>query len=445
MKIKILLPLLAAAAVSFPSLAVTDKEMDQAKVIAAQLYLRWANDGSGYLDAIKPTSMADLESKLKPKEKENIKAFKSVKIPSDYASWDKTKLTEFWGVTFFTSPALDAGGKRAKDRVKAKISAMTIAAPSAKKEEPKAEPAPVETAEQPAATQTAPTVQQPAQDLPTAEEAVEKTEEILADQNAIAKDAEEKQYQEESSGTWGYVIALVLLLGAVVWLVVYAANMMKKQPSGEGDETGKGAANEAELRQQFTKAMGKKNDELSQISANLAASEKENSRLMDIIEDLKQQNASLKAEVAALNQRAAQRPAAPQPAVRPEATQAPEAGRNAEAAKSTAAKAMPNTIYLGRANARGLFVRADRRLNPGHTIYRLDSRDGLVGTFKVIDLPEVTDIALENPVQYLAGGCTAIDIEDTAGATSIVTENAGTAIFEDGCWKVLRKSRIRYE
>ena len=414
MKIKTLLPLMAVAALAFPSFAVTDKEMDQAKVIAAQLYLRWANDGSGYLDAVKATSMADLESKLKPKEKENLKAFKSVKIPSDYASWDKAKLTEFWGVTFFTSPALDAGGKRAKDRVKAKIAAMTIATEAA-------------------ASTT------PAADVPTADEAIEKTEDILADQNAIAKDAEEKQYQEESSGTWGYVIALVLLLGAVVWLVVYAANMMKKQPSDDPEaQTKGGAANDAELRQQFSKAMSKKNDELSQVSANLAASEKENSRLMEIIEDLKQQNASLKAEVAALSQRSAQRPA-PQVA---ESSVQPEVRKPAEA---PAAKSMPNTIYLGRANARGLFVRGDRRLNPGHTIYRLDTRDGLVGTFKVIDLPEVTDIALANPVQYLAGGCTAIDIEDTAGATSIVTENAGTAIFEDGCWKVLRKSRIRYE
>lgn len=431
---------MAVAALAFPSFAVTDKEMDQAKVIAAQLYLRWANDGSGYLDAVKATSMADLESKLKPKEKENLKAFKSVKIPSDYASWDKAKLTEFWGVTFFTSPALDAGGKRAKDRVKAKIAAMTIAAPSAKKEEPKADPAPVaEAAPQPATTTEATASATPAADVPTADEAIEKTEDILADQNAIAKDAEEKQYQEESSGTWGYVIALVLLLGAVVWLVVYAANMMKKQPSDDTDaQTKGGAANDAELRQQFSKAMSKKNDELSQVSANLAASEKENSRLMEIIEDLKQQNASLKAEVAALSQRSAQRPA-PQVA---ESSVQPEVRKPAEA---PAAKSMPNTIYLGRANARGLFVRGDRRLNPGHTIYRLDTRDGLVGTFKVIDLPEVTDIALANPVQYLAGGCTAIDIEDTAGATSIVTENAGTAIFEDGCWKVLRKSRIRYE
>ena len=104
-----------------------------------------------------------------------------------------------------------------------------------------------------------------------------------------------------------------------------------------------------------------------------------------------------------------------------------------------------HVIYLGRANSRGIFVRADRRLSPGNTIYRLDTEDGLVGTFHVVDNPAVTAIALEHPLEMLSGGCSAIDIEDTVGATSIVTESSGTAIFENGYWKVLRKSSIRYE
>ncbi|MDE6702925.1 MAG: hypothetical protein K2K00_04525, partial [Muribaculaceae bacterium] len=57
---------------AIPALAVTDKEMEEAKTIAAQAYLRYANDGSGYLDEFKATTMAQLESKLKAKEKENI-------------------------------------------------------------------------------------------------------------------------------------------------------------------------------------------------------------------------------------------------------------------------------------------------------------------------------------------------------------------------------------
>ena len=129
--IKKFITFLIMAIVATPLFAVTDKEMEEAKTIAAQLYLRYANDGSGYLDDVKATTMSQLESKLKAKEKENLEAFKSVKIPADYASWDKARLVEFWSVTFFASPNLSAKGKVGRNRVKSRISAMNIAAPSA--------------------------------------------------------------------------------------------------------------------------------------------------------------------------------------------------------------------------------------------------------------------------------------------------------------------------
>lgn len=419
-------------ALAIPAKAVTDKEMEEARTITAQAYLRYANDGSGYLDDFKATSMSELESKLKAKEKENIKAFKSVKVPSDYASWDKARLLEFWAVTFFTSPNLADKGKVARSRVRQRISAMTVADPVAaapkevKKEgpAPAAEPASAVSEESPATAGTP---------LPSAEEAEEKQEEILADQNAIAQDAEEKQFRKEDSGTWIYVLVLIVLVGIVVWLVVFAANMMKKQaeplatrPSSSDSDS------EKKLREQFTKAMGKKNDELAQTAAALEASEKDNARLMDSNDTLKAEIARLKTEIASLR---AGISAAGEAGVKP-ATPRSEQRRSAE---------MPNVIYLGRANRQGVFVRADRRIAPGNTIYRLDTRDGLVGTFHVVDDPEITDFALSNPVEYLSGGCTALDIDNTDGVTAIVTENAGTAIFENGCWKVLRKSRIRYE
>ena len=87
---------------ALPLGAVTDKEMEEARAITAKAYLRYANDGSGYLDEVSAKTMSELNSKLKAKEKENIKAFNSVKVPTDYASWDKEKLVEFWAVTFFS-------------------------------------------------------------------------------------------------------------------------------------------------------------------------------------------------------------------------------------------------------------------------------------------------------------------------------------------------------
>jgi len=431
--IKRIIASVVLAVFAIPLFAVTDKEMEEARTITAQTYLRYANDGSGYLDDFKATTMSQLESKLKAKEKENIKAFKSVKVPSDYASWDKAKLVEFWGVTFFTSPNLAEKGKVARSRVKQRINAMTVAAPApaakeAVKEEvktassvsqevkPDAEPSPAE---------AAPKAEEPAAPS-VAEQIQEKQEDILADQDAIARDTEDRQYKKEDSGTWIYVLVLVVLIGVVVWLVVFAANMMKKQSeplerSGAGDSGNASQAREnADLRKQYTSVKAA----MEEYKAAFEESQAENKRLRSDIKSLKEEIAQLKGGQE--ESRVASEPkTAP---VRQNAT------RNAV-----------TELYLGRVNGRGLFVRADRRPNPGHTIYKLETRDGLVGTFHVLDMPEVADMALNNPVEYLSGGCTAIDIEDTAGAGSIITENAGTAMFENGAWKVLRKSRIRFE
>lgn len=440
--IKRLLIILMAAIPAFSALAVTDKEMEQAKTIAAKAYLRYANDGSGYLDDVKATTMSELQSKLKAKEKENLKAFNSVKIPGDYASWDKAKLVEFWSITFFTSPNLSDKGKIAKSTVKKRISAMTVSAPApaAPKETEKPEATTPATTAETAAPQTdaaAPA----AEEVPSADAAIEKQEEILADQNAIAQAEEETRLSgQKDDNTWIYVIVLVILVGVVIWLVVFAANMMKKQkPAEDAEGTPAGAgASDSELRAQFSKAMAKKNEELKGVADRLELSENEQARLMRTVENLKDENLRLKEEISRLKMQARQQPAAAPVDAAPVA-------REAVAAVPQPERRMPSVIYLGRANSRGLFVRADRRITPGHTIYRLDTRDGLVGTFHVVDEPEVTEVALNNPVEYLAGGCNAIDIEDTAGASRIVTENAGTALFEDGKWKVLRKSRIRYE
>ncbi len=412
-----------------PAFAVTEKEMEEARAITAQAYLRYANDGSGYLDEFRATSMSQLESKLKAKEKENLKAFKTVKVPGDYASWDKAKLVEFWGVTFFTSPNLAEKGKAARTRVKQRINAMTVAAPSAKKEEKPAETTPVEEPKEVKPADVAAADAQAENASTSASEAeklLEKQEEILADQNAIAQDTEDRQYKKEDNSTWIYVVVLIVLIGVVIWLVVFAANMMKKQSepleqNARNSTDGADSRENAELRKQY--ASQKK--ALDEYKAAFEEAQAENKRLRIEIKTIK----------AELSEALAARDAA----VRAQKSSAVEAPRPA------AAPAQPSVLYLGRVNGRGLFVRADRRLNPGHTIYRLETRDGLVGTFHVVDTPEVTDIALNNPVEYLSGGCNAIDIEDTAGASNIVTENAGTAMFENGAWKVLRKSRIRFE
>ena len=429
-----------AMALALPAMAVTDKEMDEARAIAAKAYLRYANDGSGYLDDVKAKSMSELTGKLKDKEKENLKAFNRVKVPSDYASWDKAKLVEYWGTTFFTSPELSEKGKGARLRVKKQINAMSVSDPAPEA----ADPAPVAAPEaQPVAADTAA--------LPSADGVAAEEEDILADQKAIMKDADESAATpREESHTWVYVLVLAILIGVVIWLVVFAAKLMKKQPEGTPESM---AADNEELRDKARKAISRKNEELeamrvrmeeaerneAELSRKAEALKAENRQLLEQSESLRLENARLKGEARAAQASQAARAAAQPRTPQPQPSPAPAPQPHRETAP------ILKVLYLGRVNSRGIFVRADRRVSPGNTVYRLDTNDGLVGTFRVVDVPEVVDTALANPEQYLRGGCNAEDFTEAAGAENIITENAGTAIFENGYWKVLRKSDIRFE
>lgn len=413
--------------------AVSDREMEEARTIAAKAYLRYANNGSGYLDEVNARSISELQKSLKAKEKENIKAFLAIPVPKDYATWDKTRLVEYWGSTAFKAAGLIEEGKGARPRVRKQIMAMSVSAPSAAA----AAEAPAEAAPAPAeaAAAEASVAEQPAEAAaagPAAQQA-----DILADQKAIEDDAKNAAPESQNSGsnaTWIYVVILCVLIGVVVWLVTFAAKVMNRQP----DAAGKNDDEAEEVRAKARQAIASYKEKLAaheDVERELKAREQEHVRreqqLLARIADLEEK--LRKAETRSYRE-AAPAPAPVQPApapVRPKPAPVQEE--------------ILHVIYLGRANSRGIFVRADRRLSPGNTIYRLDTEDGLVGTFHVVDNPAVTAIALEHPLEMLSGGCSAIDIEDTVGATSIVTESSGTAIFENGYWKVLRKSSIRYE
>ncbi|MDE6294915.1 MAG: hypothetical protein K2M03_02505, partial [Muribaculaceae bacterium] len=216
--------------------AVTREEMEQARTIAAKTYLRWANDGSGYLDELNPKTMAQLEQSLKAKEKENIAAFKAVKTPADYSSWDKDALVKYWSETFFASPGLSEKGKAARNVVKRKVSAMNVSAPAASTPEKKDESAP---AADKAAAQTQETEKPASADKTSGDAANAENIEDVSDEMAgiIAEAAEldsteavvEQTDTKKNTGSsvWIYILALVVLVGVVVWLVIFASKTMK--------------------------------------------------------------------------------------------------------------------------------------------------------------------------------------------------------------------------
>lgn len=414
----VLIPMLAGA--------VTQKEMEQARTIATKAYLRYANDGSGYLDDINPTTMEELEVQLKAKEKENIKAFKAIPVPSDYSGWDKEKLVEYWAGTAFQNVNLLEKGKGGRIRARSQINKMNIGVPAPQPE------APVATT---ANTPVAPAPETPAAATVNETEtsaAGSQPDQVIADIQAQEDDilAQEEELEEEipsaektSSGTWVYIMVLALLVGVVIALVVYAANVMKKN---NGNPNGNGPFVQdpkiSEKLEYMESAVADKSAEILMLNKRLESANRQNA-------DLKAQVESLTAQLAAMKREESN----------------PEKVKTEQPQPVGQPSVKVRSIYLGRANANGIFVRADRTLNVGNSVYVLETSDGFSGTFKVADSPAAWSLALSNPKQYLETACTGHNLEDTANASQIVTENPGTAVFEGGCWRMIRKARIRYE
>ena len=407
--------IMVIAVLTFPAImsAVTQKEMEQARTIAAKAYIRYANDGSGYLDDLNPTTMEELEAVLKTKEKENIKAFKAIPMPTDYKDWDKAKLVEYWAVTAFQNKGLLEKGRGGRIRARTQINKMTIAPPQPEKTVAPTTPTVAQDVKGESPAVASPQ-ENPSQELKQLEEA----------EKALAAREEEEEtdmpVEKESNYTWVYIMVLAILVAIVVALVVYAANVMKK--NGTDNQTyGKRDEGDAERIEHLETAVADKDVEIAMLNKKLENAQRQNSDLKSKLEAATAELQSLKAG-AASRERMESRPSEP-------------VGEG---------KAPLRSIYLGRANSKGIFVRADRSLNVGNSVFVLETSDGYSGTFRVANSQAAWSLALSNPREYLENACSGHNLDDTASASKILTESAGTAVFEGGCWRVIRKAKIRY-
>lgn len=417
---RIIFLLAAFSFFSFSSIAVTDREMEQARTIATHTYLRFANDGSGYLDEVKAVTMADLEKALKPKEKENIKAFKAILVPGDYSSWTKEQLVDFW-TNAFASKGLLGKGRIGKSRARKLIGNMKVTEPTAEAAKQPVSETEAPTPDATSALTEIPSVPNDSVTEPAASGAPDLSPLAKAEALALeAAEAEDEPVEKASNYTWVYIVILVILVGVVVGLVVYASNIMKKgdtrndvfprQPS-----TGRKAPEDSE-------SLSKKEGEIMALKGELDGLQRQNAAYRREVETLKQQ-------IAALSKN---KPATTHGESLQERIQQPENGK-------------VRSIYLGRVNSKGMFIRADRQVNPGHTFYRLDTTDGYVGSFHIADDIQVWESILMNPSESLSGGCIYPAETPTEGTERVVTDSRGTAVFDNGCWKVMRKAKVHFE
>lgn len=431
--------------------AVTEAEMDHARAIAAKFYVRYINDGAGYLDNWLPGSMSELEKKVSNKtDKENLNKFKSAAYPTDYASWDKAKLVAYWGEEFFNANASSLDSKAAanalcKRQIKKAVEGIKVEAPA-----PAAAPSEAAPAQEEAVAPIDVDAEEAALDESLADEAARVQE---------AQDQVEEAAKSESpvsdSGTWVYIMVLGILVAIVIVLVIFASRTMKNQSrNAKNDDAGNDEeemergvetaapvventlAEETKMREKYARTLASKSEEIRSLTRQLADMEALAARLKD-------DNRRLTAEVERLrNDHSAYQPSASDKyRTEPRARQREQQHGSAQEREAGNVK----EIYLGRVNSKGLFVRADRHAVDGQSVYKLTTSNGVSGTYTLINNPLIIDQVLEDPGKWLAGGCFAKDIFDTEGREDIHTETPGTAVFTDGAWRVERKAKIRYE
>ncbi len=469
-----------AVVTAIPSFAVTEKEMEQARAIAAKHYLRYANNGSDYLDKLNPSSVSELSKSLKAKEQENIKSFNAVAVPKDYASWDKKKLVEYWSSTFFRSPGLKEDGKKCLSVLARNLNKINVSAPSSEKpaEQPTAaEQKPAETtktadesktASQPTATPAA-TPSGDAAETSAINGANNEADDAVAQAVAQAEaDAGiDDDKPRKSSNTGWYIGILIVLVGVVIWLVMYASKSMKESGSSIADNKAgekeireaKRAAKEEQnkMREQYASSLSAKNDEIKQLKAKCEALEGELDTAKRETDAARRALDNAKRELSSLRQNQASQQKHNEPTsghqehlAQPVASK-PSQPREQKPAQSpakpqTAARpgGLPPVVFLGYVNHKGLFVKASRSLNVESSVYRMDIPDGQHGHFRVVYDTDILERLLDNPAQWLEGGCIIENPEDADIAAEIVTLQPGEALFADNTCRVTKKARIKY-
>ncbi|MDE6480469.1 MAG: hypothetical protein K2L45_09380 [Muribaculaceae bacterium] len=478
-----------AMVTAIPSFAVSEKDMEHARAIAAKHYLRYANNGSDYLDKLNPSSVAELSKSLKAKEQENIKSFNAVALPKDYASWDKKKLVEYWSSTFFKSPGLKDDGKKCLSVLAKNLNKLNVSAPTADSKPADPKPAEPNAQDQKAANESKPAAPSPApataaetgsqasnesaeQTVLKEAEAQAAVEEAVAQAEADAGLADEQP--KKSSNTGWYIGILVVLVGVVIWLVVYASKSMKETGASLSDHKAgekeireaKKAAKEEQnkMREQYANSLTSKNEEIKQLKAKTEALEREVDAAKRESDGLRRELSAAKRELAALMQSNAEAPkhmeaeqrrqsdtvTHPEPARVAQAPQRPVKEQQSTPASVRAQSSparpggLPPVVFLGYVNQKGLFVKASRTLNVESSVYRMDIPDGHHGLFRVVNDPDILDRLLDNVAQWLEGGCVIENPEDADIAAEIITLQPGEATFSDNTCRVTKKARIKF-
>ena len=127
------------------------------------------------------------------------------------------------------------------------------------------------------------------------------------------------------------------------------------------------------------------------------------------------------------------------------ATQSVPTQPTPKAAPPQKPKTMPSEFFVSRADEGGFFSSVSSRMEPGNSIFRLSTADGVNATFEVICDAGVHQLALMMPTENLTRACTGENIQISAGKTRIVCDAPGTAKKEGNRWRIVKPAVIHYE
>lgn len=112
--------------------AATPEEMERARTIAAQTYIRYQNESTDYLDGKKPHNIDELLNLIGNRESD-IKIlvdFLRQPVSTDYANWGNIEMADYWASTFFKTANLSGKIPQAcKNRIFARIRTMDVTSP----------------------------------------------------------------------------------------------------------------------------------------------------------------------------------------------------------------------------------------------------------------------------------------------------------------------------
>lgn len=112
--------------------------------------------------------------------------------------------------------------------------------------------------------------------------------------------------------------------------------------------------------------------------------------------------------------------------------------------KGTSSPSVSRVCYLPAPSSDGCFDNASPTEQIGKSIYRLTTADGVNGTFVMLDSPDAIATAMISVSQFVKPVCKVVGSASVYPRT-IQTVDEGSAVFENGMWRVVNKAVVKFD